>query len=271
MSAPIAAAAGDRREPGPHDPAGHAPAHRREPARRADAHDRAGDGVRGADADAERGGGVDRDRGARLRGEAVHGLELRDLAAHGVDDAPAARERAEPDRGVGGDHHPERDREFGQVAGGEEHAGDDAHRLLRVVRAVHQAVGRGREQLEPPEPAVHLARRRVPEDPVVRGHQREAGREPDQRRQHHEHERLGPAGRDDRAEAGLRDRRARVAAEQRVRGAGGQPVVPGEQVPEDRAGEAGEDHAERHHARDRSSRCRPSWRPRCRRRTPRRS
>jgi hypothetical protein len=36
----------------------------------------------------------------------------------------------------------------------------------------------------------------------------------------------------------------RVAAEQRVRGAGGQPVVPGDEIPDDRAGEAREDHRE---------------------------
>ena len=49
---------------------------------------------------------------------------------------------------------------------------------------------------------------------------------------------------DDRAEAGLGHRRAGVAADQRVRRAGRQAVVPGDQVPDDRADQAGEDHRE---------------------------
>ena len=42
----------------------------------------------------------------------------------------------------------------------------------------------------------------------------------------------------------LRDRRAGVAAEQRVRRARRQAVVPGDQVPDDRAEQAREDHRE---------------------------
>src|SRR5438132_11694182 len=52
---------GNREDPGPDDLARDAPAHSRQPARRADPDDGTGDGVGGADADAERGGGVDRD------------------------------------------------------------------------------------------------------------------------------------------------------------------------------------------------------------------
>ena len=43
----------------------------------------------------------------------------------------------------------------------------------------------------------------------------------------------------------LRDRRAGVAADERVRRAGRQAEVPGDQVPDDRAEQAAEDHAER--------------------------
>ena len=47
---------------------------------------------------------------------------------------------------------------------------------------------------------------------------------------------------DDGDEAGLGDGRAGVAAEERVRRARRQSVVPGHQVPDDRAGQPGEDH-----------------------------
>mgnify|MGYP003693659893 CR=1 FL=1 len=46
----------------------------------------------------------------------------------------------------------------------------------------------------------------------------------------------------------LRDRRARIAADQRVRRAGRQPDIPGDQVPDDRADQPAEDHR-------RTSRC----------------
>ena len=72
----------------------------------------------------------------------------------------------------------------------------------------------------------------------------EAEQQADERRQEDEDDRLGPAARDDRGEARLRDRGARVAADQRVRRAGRQPEVPGDQIPDDRAGEAAEDHRE---------------------------
>ena len=49
---------------------------------------------------------------------------------------------------------------------------------------------------------------------------------------------------DDRAPAGLRHRRAGVAADERVRRARGQAVVPRDQVPDDRAHQPGKDHRE---------------------------
>ena len=45
-------------------------------------------------------------------------------------------------------HDPEWNRELRQQAAGKQHAGDDAHGLLRVVGAVAEAVRRGREQLQ---------------------------------------------------------------------------------------------------------------------------
>ena len=45
---------------------------------------------------------------AGLGAEALHGRELGDLRAHGVDDAPAAEQRAERHRRLTGQDHPER-------------------------------------------------------------------------------------------------------------------------------------------------------------------
>ena len=61
-------------------------------------------------------------------------------------------------------------RNVADVAAGEQHAGDDAHRLLRVVAAVAQAVGGGRDQLQPAEPPIDARRREPAEDPEHRDH-----------------------------------------------------------------------------------------------------
>ena len=63
--------AGDGEDPRPDDVAGDAPAHRRHRLRRADADDRAGDGVRGRHRDAERGRQEQRDRARQLGAEAA--------------------------------------------------------------------------------------------------------------------------------------------------------------------------------------------------------
>ena len=55
------------------------------------------------------GGDEDADGAGRLGAEAVDRAELGDLLAHGLDDAPAAGERAQGDRGVGGEDDPEGD------------------------------------------------------------------------------------------------------------------------------------------------------------------
>ena len=60
---------------------------------------------------------------ARLGSEPANWLQLRDFRAHRVDDAPAAGERAEPNRGVRGHLHPQRDVKRGDVARAEEHGG----------------------------------------------------------------------------------------------------------------------------------------------------
>jgi hypothetical protein len=50
-------------------------------------------------------------------------------------------------------------------AGRDQQQPDDAHGLLRVVAAVTDAVKRGRDELEPPEPAIRLALCPVSADP----------------------------------------------------------------------------------------------------------
>ena len=90
-------------------------------------------------------------------------------------------------------------------AGGVERAGDDAHGLLRVVAAVPQAVGRGREQLQLAEELVHLARGFLLEDPGDGDHQAEAEDEAHDGRNHDEDQSLGPA-------AGQDDLRAQLAS-----------------------------------------------------------
>ena len=114
-----------------------------------------------------------------LGGKAAHRFQLGDLAAHGVDDAPAAGERSQGNGGMRHQHNPERD---GQVPGcihhqvavsrdGEEYAGDDAHGFLGIVGAMSQAVKSGRDELPAPEKMVHAARGLFSKDPEDEDHE----------------------------------------------------------------------------------------------------
>ena len=145
-------------------------------------------GHRGAD-EHERPGG--------LRAEAADRAQPGDPHAHRLDDPPAAGQRPQPDRRVRGQDDPQGDGELrSEVAGGEEEARDDPHRLLGVVGAVPQAVEGGRHELEPPEEPVDPAGGRAAEGPEHRDHQPERERETEQRRQHDEEsdlERARPA------------------------------------------------------------------------------
>ena len=78
---------------------------------------------------------------AGLGAEAADRLELGDPLSHGLDDAPAAEQRAERDGHVAGDDHPVRHvRPRGREAGRDQQHPDDAHGFLRVVAAVPEAV-----------------------------------------------------------------------------------------------------------------------------------
>src|SRR5579883_814667 len=101
--------------PRPYDSSRDAPADGRHLAHAPHAHDRPGDGVGGRDWDAQGSREEQRDGPARFDAEPTDRLELGDLHAHRLDDAPPARERSEPHRPLAGQHHPEWDR--GRMAG----------------------------------------------------------------------------------------------------------------------------------------------------------
>src|SRR5258706_9318429 len=86
--------AGDGEDPGVDDAASYAPADGGKAAGRAYANDGAGNGVSGADGDAENGVGHEREPAGGFRGEATQGAELGDSLAHGFDDSPAPGPRA---------------------------------------------------------------------------------------------------------------------------------------------------------------------------------
>ena len=130
------------------------------------ADDGSGDGMRGANGDPSEGGAEERDGASGFGAKSADGLELGDLRAHGVDDAPAAEVGAECNGRVGGeDDGPVPVSPVGgeiglrHDAGSVEGSGDDAHGLLRVVPAVSEAVSGGGEKLEAAEELVDLARR----------------------------------------------------------------------------------------------------------------
>ena len=81
------------------------------------------------------------------------------------------------------------------------------------------------------------------EDPRHEDHERAAQEHPDDRRQHDERQGLDPLrAPGDRGDSRFRDCGAGVPADQRMRRARRQTVIPGDQVPGDGAHQAAEDH-----------------------------
>src|SRR5580765_7631908 len=110
------------------------------------------------------GSGKKRNRSGRFGCESANRLQLGDLRTHRMNDPPAARERAERDGSVRSKDDPERNRQAPalrelKVSTSDECSGDDAHRFLRIVAAVAEAVRRGGEQLQAPEPLIDATRR----------------------------------------------------------------------------------------------------------------
>ncbi len=114
--------------------------------------------MRRRDGNPQAGGEKQRDRAPGFRGEAPHRLELGDLLSHRPDDSPAPEESAEGHREVAGDDDPEGQAVGRGRAAGDQHQPDDAHRFLRIVAAVTDAVEGRRQQLQSPEPLIHGAR-----------------------------------------------------------------------------------------------------------------
>ena len=89
---------------------------------------------------------------SRPRSPAAAGVG--DARAERPDHAPAARERPERDRRGAGELDPEGNGIVGaEATAGDQREGDDAHRLLRVIRAVRERHERARPDLAEPEAA----------------------------------------------------------------------------------------------------------------------
>src|SRR5438270_1669348 len=255
---------GDGEDAGPHDSLGDAPAHGGEASRRSYADDGAGDGMGGAHGDAVRGEKEERDGAGALSAESADRPELGDLGTHGTDNTPAAEISSQPHGRVGADDDPPliRAPAFGElrlseIATGEQRAGDDAHGFLRVIAAVANAVSGSGEELQFSEKLINGAGRGAMEDPRDGDHEREADNEADERRQHNKHKRRHPffaeSGKctDDRpVELGLTDQNlpsgasdagSGKAADEGVRRGGWKSPPPGEQVPDNGAGESRQD------------------------------
>ena len=109
-----------------------------------------------------------------------------------MDDAPATGHSAQSNRPERRQNHPALHVKLFQVTGGNQHARDNADRLLRVIRAMRKAEKRGGEQLQTPEPAIHLTGCGTPEHPIDDTHQQVAEHEPDDGGEHDELRRLDP-------------------------------------------------------------------------------
>src|SRR5713226_6994916 len=229
----------DGHHPDDHQLAGYTPAHGGQAARGAYAHDRAGDGVRGAHGYSRLGRAEQHDRARGLRSEPAEGRKFGDALSHGADDAPASSQCPASHRRVTSDDYPKGYAVVPQQAAGDQRRGDDAHAFLRVVGAVADAVRRGGDQLQTAEPAVHTVGRLTPDHPTGDHGDQQAHEQAHKRREKKKEHRLGPASGDQRLHSDTGHGRAAVAAHQRVRGAGGNSQIQRQQIPQDRAYQAG--------------------------------
>jgi hypothetical protein len=95
-------------------------------------------------------------------------LDLVEPLPDGADHPPAARVRAEPDCETRRDLHPDRDVELREMAALEQREREDTHRLLRVVRAVHERNEAAGNDLRIAKAAIRNIRARPAEDPIDR-------------------------------------------------------------------------------------------------------
>ena len=188
--------AGNGEDPGEHNAAGDAPANGGEASRRANTHDGAGDRMRRADGNAEFRRAEQRQGPGGLRGKAAEGIELGDALSHGFDDAPAACHRAATHGQVAADDDPVGNFRGFQQAPSDERGGDDAHPLLRVIGAVAEAVTRGGDKLQAAEPAIHLERTLLADNPTGEHGDAYPYGHADDRSEKDENYRLNPAAND---------------------------------------------------------------------------
>src|SRR5689334_24268354 len=132
-------------------------------------------------------------------------------------------------------HNPKRD-EKGTIRGGDpvpkcrmrkQYTRNDPHRFLGIIRPVTETVGRGRNQLSASKEAVCLFESLFTKDPVNGYNENSAEQQTDQGRDHNEREGFRPAFGDNHTETSFDNSRARITADQRMRGTGGQAYVPG--------------------------------------------
>src|SRR5579872_4045973 len=247
---------GDGEDPGPDDASGDAPADCGKTIDGADAHDGAGDGVRGADGDAGQGGAEQSDGAGAFGTESAERFQLGDLLSHGVDDAPSAEVGAGGDGGVGGqDDGPVEASPVGEhvglghESGGVESAGDNSHCFLRVIATVAERVGSGGKQLEFAKPFVHGLRRLVLKNPMGGNHEDQAEDHAHDGGNDDKDESFVPPFRNDDGEhgsgagvnGGMHHRGAGISADQRMGGGSGQSPPPGKKVPDDGAKQSGHD------------------------------
>lgn len=185
-----------------------------------------------------------------LGGHALRGGDLDQAFAERPDDPPPAEVGPQGDGDGARDLDPQRHGgEVAPLAGADEGEGDDAHRLLRVVRAVGERDEGGGADLAPAEPgfleALGDACGDLVDEPRADGrhHHRDDGGE----ERGHDHLAHDPvefaavADPVDTGEAQPGDRRADEPAEEGVGGRRRQAEQPGQEVPDDAAAEAGQD------------------------------
>ena len=168
------------------------------------------------------GRGVDRQGRAGLGGETADRLQLRDLRSHRLDDAPAARERAEADGGVGrSDSTQNGIGSLPAMSARDNPPVNSAPAMMPIVFCASLAPcirlnAAADSSCIRRKKCVDAARRRVPEYPVAGVISSQADDDADQRRDDDEDQRLCPARDDDGREARLCNRCARIAAEKRM-------------------------------------------------------
>src|SRR6266851_1858651 len=149
---------GDGHYPSPDDAPRDAPAHGGKAPRCSNANDRARDGVRGANGNAEVRGAGESKRSGSLGGETAERSEFGDPLPHGLDDAPAAGHGAAAHGEVAAEDDPVRNVERLEQTAGDQRGGDNAHAFLGVVGTVAQALSSRRKELQAAKPPVNFQR-----------------------------------------------------------------------------------------------------------------